>query len=84
MIGPLKLSTRVGWIYGLYGVGGRTVQKMRDCDLHQVAKCKPDILVLEIDANDLAELAPEVVPYWYLISRVFNFTFFAIVKKSRN
>ena len=25
-----------------------------------------------------------VVPYWYLISRVFNFAFFAIVKKSRN
>ena len=24
------------------------------------------------------------VPHWYLISRVFNFTFFAIVKKSRN
>jgi len=25
-----------------------------------------------------------VLPYWYLISRVFNFAFFAIVKKSRN
>ena len=25
-----------------------------------------------------------LVPYWYLISRVFNFAFFAIVKKSRN
>ena len=24
------------------------------------------------------------LPYWYLISRVFNFAFFAIVKKSRN
>ena len=25
-----------------------------------------------------------LIPYWYLISRVFNFAFFAIVKKSRN
>ena len=45
----------------LNGVGGWTVQKLRDYDLHQTAKCKPDILVLEIGANDLTELAPEVV-----------------------
>lgn len=41
--------------------GGRTVQKLRDYDLHQVATYKPDILVLEFGANDLTELAPEVV-----------------------
>lgn len=45
----------------LNGVGGWTVQKLQDYDLHQMAKCKPDILVLEIGANDLTELAPEVV-----------------------
>ena len=26
----------------------------------------------------------QATSYWYLISRVFNFAFFAIVKKSRN
>ena len=45
----------------LVGVGGRTVQKLRDYDLYRVDKCKPDILVLEISANDLMELASEVV-----------------------
>ena len=45
----------------MYGVGGQTVKKLRDNDLHQVATYKPDILVLEIGANDLIELAPEVV-----------------------
>ena len=45
----------------LYGVGGRTVQKLQDYDLRQVAKCKSDIFLLEIGANDLTELAPEVV-----------------------
>ena len=28
--------------------------------------------------------ARKYIPYWYLISQVFNFAFFAIVKKSRN
>ena len=45
----------------MYGVGGQTVQKLWDHDLHQVAKLKPDILVLEIGANDLNELPPEVI-----------------------
>ena len=45
----------------MYGVGGWTVKKLRDNDLHQVATYKPDILVLKIGANDLIELAPEVV-----------------------
>ena len=44
-----------------YGVGEQTVQKLRDYDLHHMATYKPDILVLEIGANDLTELAPEVV-----------------------
>ena len=45
----------------MYGVGGWTVQKLRDHDLHQVAKCKPEMLVLEISANDLNKLLLEVV-----------------------
>ena len=46
----------------LYGVGGHTVQKLQNYCLYQVAKCKPDILALEIGANDLTELvAPKVV-----------------------
>ena len=34
--------------------------------------------------NRVGSMVFLLVPYWYLISRVFNFAFFAIVKKSRN
>ena len=43
----------------LYGVGGQTVQKLQNYGLYQVAKCKPNILALEIGANELTELAAQ-------------------------
>ena len=45
----------------LFGVGGRTVEKMRLFDLGVVKKYSPDIIILEVGTNDLADMAPEVV-----------------------
>lgn len=44
-----------------HGVGGRTVAKLRAYDLHVVRRLKPDVVILEIGTNDLANLSPEVV-----------------------
>ena len=45
----------------LHGVGGRTVLKLRQHDLGCVSSLRPDIIILEIGTNDLADLRPEVV-----------------------
>ena len=45
----------------LYGVGGRTVPKLRKLDLGVVSKISPSIVILEIGTNDLANTSPEVV-----------------------
>ena len=45
----------------LFGVGGRTVQKLRLYDLHVVRYLAPDIVILEVGTNDLSDLGPEVV-----------------------
>ena len=45
----------------LYGVGGRTVSKLRQHDLSVVSSFAPDIVILEIGTNDLAVDRPEVV-----------------------
>ncbi len=43
------------------GIGGRTVQKLRQHDLDEVSRLSPDIVLLEIGTNDLSYLRPEVV-----------------------
>ena len=45
----------------MYGVGGRTVQKVTEFDLPTVTAFAPDVVLLELGTNDLASLAPEVV-----------------------
>ena len=45
----------------LYGVGGRTVPKLRKFHLGVVSKISPSIVILEIGTNDLANTPPEVV-----------------------
>ena len=37
---------------------------------------------LDFSVFPFCQLLP--LPYWYLVSRLFNFAFFAIIKKSRN
>ena len=52
----------------IYGVGGRTIQKLIKYDLHMLSTVKPDIVILELGTNDLAsngkcpdELATEMI-----------------------
>ena len=42
-------------------MGGRNVNKLRSFDLGIVRSYAPDIVLLEIGTNDLAQLSPEVV-----------------------
>ncbi len=42
----------------LFGIGGRTVEKLRRCDLHVVRQFAPDV---EVCTNDLSNVEPEVV-----------------------
>ena len=44
-----------------YGVGGRTVDKLRAFDLGIINSLSPEIVILEIGTNDLANLPPEMV-----------------------
>jgi len=45
----------------LFGVGGRTVEKLRRYDLHVVRRLVPDVVFLEVGTNDLSDVGPEVV-----------------------
>ena len=45
----------------LFGVGGRTVEKLRRYDLHVVRRLAPDVVILEVGTNDISEVGPEVV-----------------------
>lgn len=45
----------------LFGVGGRTVEKLRRHDLHVVTRLAPDVVILEVGTNDLSNVRPEVV-----------------------
>ena len=45
----------------LFGVGGRTVEKLRRSDLHMVRRLALDIVILEVGTNDLWDVRPEVV-----------------------
>lgn len=45
----------------LFGVGGRTVPKLRRLDLHVVRRLAPEIVILEIGTNDLSSVKPETV-----------------------
>ena len=45
----------------LFGVGGRTVNKIKQCDLANVSRFTPDVVILEIGTNDLCNEPPETV-----------------------
>ena len=45
----------------LIGVGGRTIQKLRQHDLITVRHFRPDIVILELGTNDLTKCQPEVI-----------------------
>ena len=45
----------------MYGVGGRTVPKLKKFDMGVISKISPDIVILEIGTNDLSNTPPEVV-----------------------
>ena len=45
----------------LFGVGGRTVEKLRRYDLHVVRRLAPDVVTLEVGTNDISNVRPEVV-----------------------
>ena len=45
----------------LFGVGGRTVEKIKQFDVANVSHFAPDIVVLEIGTNDLCNAPPETV-----------------------
>ena len=45
----------------LFGVGGRTVDKIMQYDLVNVSRFAPDIVILEIGTNDLCNAPPETV-----------------------
>ena len=42
----------------MHGVGGRTVPKLCQFDLHVVKRLSPDIIILEIGTNDLTRNGP--------------------------
>ena len=45
----------------LFGVGGRTIPRVRKFDLHVVSRTQPSIVVLELGTNDLSVSRPEVI-----------------------
>lgn len=45
----------------LFGVGGRTVEKLRRYDLHVVRRLAPDVVILEVGTNDIPDVRLEVV-----------------------
>ena len=45
----------------LHGVGGRTVEKLRSCDLRIIRRMAPDVVILELGTNELVKISPEVV-----------------------
>ena len=45
----------------MYGVGGRTVPRLRKFDLGVIMKTSPSIVSLEIGTNGLANTPPEVL-----------------------
>ena len=64
-----KFDHRVSTTFGLvgtaevhlYGVGCRTVAKIKNYDLEVVRQLKPDVVILEVGTNDLSSVSPEVV-----------------------
>ena len=44
-----------------HGVGGRTIAKFRKFDFNVVRQLVPDVIILELGSNDLAELSPQTV-----------------------
>ena len=44
-----------------YGVGGRTISKVRKFDLSIIRRVSPDIIVLELGSNYLTKLSAQTV-----------------------
>ena len=49
-------------------VGGRTIAKFRKFDFNVVRQLVPDVIILELSSNDLAELSPQTVTLFNLSS----------------
>ena len=45
----------------LFGIGGRTVKKIKQFDVANVSRFAPDVVILEIGTNDLCNEPPETV-----------------------
>ena len=45
-----------------FGIGGRTVKKLRKFDLHVVRRFKPDVIFLQIGSNDLCDMTLPGIP----------------------
>lgn len=45
----------------IHGVGGCTVQMLKENDLHVVRDLAPDIVILEIGTNDLSHALPQTI-----------------------
>ena len=45
----------------MHGVGGRTVKKLRQHDIHILSRLQPDIVILDIGTNDLSNTDPVLV-----------------------
>ena len=45
----------------LFGVGRRTVKKLKQLDVANVSRFAPDVVILEIGTNDLCDAPPETV-----------------------
>lgn len=65
--GPLSSCTRPTFDLDkcceicMYGVGGRTIEKLQRLDMGVVGRFQPDVLILEIGTNDLSHTRPETV-----------------------
>ena len=55
----LGLEERINVMW--HGIGGRTIAKVLQYDLHIVESFKPQIVILELGTNDLSNLAPTTV-----------------------
>lgn len=55
----LGLEERINVMW--HGIGGRTIAKVLQYDLHIVESFKPQIVILELGTNDLSHLAPTTV-----------------------
>ena len=61
-----------------HGIGGRTVDRLRDSDLHAVFSFKPTLLILEIGSNDLCDpnlAVPDLAANILRLIKTFHITY---------